>query len=144
MMNTILALILFLGGLIIGIVLTYSLLKNRAEGWFQEWKSQHEEKIRKDVVKRSRSAIKGKVGEQLAPLAPMFDYDPGNARFIGSPIDYVIFRGYKDENPEEIIFADVKTGKKSRLTPLQRKIRDLVEEGRVNWETIRLEDFEEP
>lgn len=142
MMKIILGIVLFLSGLIIGIFLTYSLLKKRAEGWFEKWKSKREEEIRKDVIKRSRSAIKGKVGEQLAPLTPMFEYNPGNARFIGSPIDYVIFEGYKEEEPEEIIFADIKTGKKARLTPLQRKIRDLVEEGNVSWKTIRVEDFE--
>ncbi|MFP4006209.1 MAG: Holliday junction resolvase-like protein [Candidatus Hadarchaeia archaeon] len=144
MMELILAVILFISGLIVGITLTYSLLKSRAEAWFEKWKSKREKEIRKDVVKRSRAAIKGKVGEQLAPLTPMFKYDPANARFIGSPIDYVIFKGYKEKKPEEIIFADVKTGEKSRLTPLQRRIKELVENGNVSWETIRLIDQKEP
>lgn len=133
--------ILFLTGLIIGIFLTYYFLKERAKTWFEEWKTQYENKIRKDVIKRSRAALKGKVGEQFAPLSPTFDHEPSDARFIGSPVDYVIFEGHSEENPKGVTFADIKTGKSARLTPLQRRFKEVVEEGKVNWETIHLKDF---
>lgn len=135
--------ILFFIGLISGIFLAYYFLKERAKAWLSEWKTKYEDKIRKDVVKRSRSTLKGKVGEQMAPLLPVFEHEPSDARFIGSPIDYIIFDGLSEENPNKITFADVKTGESARLSSKERKIKDIVENGNVQWETIRIEDFED-
>lgn len=135
--------VLFVAGLIIGVFLTYYFLGERTVAWFKEWKTDFEDKIRKDVIKRSRAALKGKIGEQLAPLFPRFNHEFSDARFIGSPIDYVIFEGLSEGNPEKIVFADIKTGKNSRLTSEQRDIREIVERGEVKWETIRMEEFEE-
>ena len=38
--------------------------------------------------------LKGKIGEQMAPLLEEFysKYDLADARFIGQPIDYIIFK----------------------------------------------------
>ena len=38
----------------------------------------------------------------------------------------------------KIVMLDVKSGK-SQLTTKQRRIRDLIKAGRVEWRTIRLE-----
>ncbi len=132
--------ILFFSGLILGIILTYYLLKERARGWLKEWKTEYEEKVRKDALERSRAALKGKVGEQIAPFLAKFQHEPSDARFIGSPVDYVIFEGHSKEDPRGITFADIKTGSTARLSPLQRGFKKAVEEGNVYWETIRLDD----
>lgn len=65
----------------------------------------------------------------MAPLLPEFRdlYDPADARFIGSPIDYIIFKNLSkvdsaEEAPLEIVFVDVKTGK-SALTKAQQMNR---------------------
>lgn len=137
-MITLIPIILFIAGLILGIVLTYYFLKGRAKGWLDEWKTKYEEKIRRDVIKRSRATLKGRVGEQMAPLFPVFDYEPADARFIGSPVDYVIFEGHSEEEPEGITFADIKTGKTAKLTTLQRGFKKAIEQGKVGWETIHL------
>lgn len=131
----------FISGLILGILFTYYLMKGRMESWFKEWKVEEENRIRKDVIKRSRASLKGKIGEQMAPLLPIFNYEPSDARFIGSPVDYVIFEGLSRNEPEEIIFADVKIGKEARLNSKQRNFRRIVEEGRISWETIHLDEF---
>ncbi|MFA5851806.1 MAG: Holliday junction resolvase-like protein, partial [Spirochaetales bacterium] len=44
---------------------------------------------RDDAVKRSRAVVGGQVAEQLAPYLPDFPCDPGDARFVGKPIDFV-------------------------------------------------------
>lgn len=99
-----------------------------------------------DALKRGtskgRHVIKGQLAEQLYPLLPGCQYLPSDMRFLGSPIDYLIIRGYTDAKDnggeiEEIIFADVKQGS-SQLSAHQKKIRDAVEAGRVRWETIRI------
>ena len=131
--------ILFVMGVIFGVLITYYLLKERAKGWFKEWKTEHESNVRKDALERSRAALKGKVGEQFAPILPIFEYEPADARFIGSPVDYIIFEGHSEENPKSITFADIKTGQSARLTPKQKEFKRIVKEGKVDWETIRID-----
>jgi predicted Holliday junction resolvase-like endonuclease len=50
--------------------------------------------------------LKGKIAEQIAPLMPGFlaKYNPADARFIGSPIDYLIFRNMSkgDDSEDQI------------------------------------------
>ncbi len=123
-------------GLLIGILLCYAYLRGRLALELERWKTEFEERIRREVLERSRAVLKGKIGEQLAPLLPMFKHEPADARFIGSPVDYVVFDGYKDGDPRSIIFIDVKTGKTATLSPIERKLKRVVEEGKVRWETI--------
>ena len=95
--------------------------------------------VRKDALNRSRPIIKGLVAEQIVPFLEDFRYKPADARFIGAPIDYVIFDGYSDKSEEiTVVLADIKTGKSANLTSGQRKIRDAVNEKRVKWETIHI------
>jgi predicted Holliday junction resolvase-like endonuclease len=50
-------------------------------------------KIWKDSVNGSRSTLKGKIAEQMAPVLPGFLFNPTDARFIGTPVDYIILDG---------------------------------------------------
>jgi len=100
-------------------------------------------KEKKDALDQSRSVLKGKIGEQMSPLLPEFysKYEPADARFLGSPIDYVIFKNMskfqnKDSEPIEIILMDVKTGK-SNLEPLQKHIQKAVENGQVKFDVLK-------
>ena len=70
------------------------------------------------------------------PFFPDFKYDPTEVRFIGSPIDMVVFPGLAKGEPEEIVILEVKTGKSAGLTPVQKKIRQLVEDGMVRWDEV--------
>jgi predicted Holliday junction resolvase-like endonuclease len=99
---------------------------------------------RRDSVQKSRSTLKGQIAEQLAPLLPGFRYLPADARFLGDPIDYVIFSGSTDvrDNRREasvldIVLLEVKQGASS-LSPFQRAIARSVEEGRVRFEILRI------
>ena len=99
---------------------------------------------RRQSVGQSRAVLKGKMAEQMAPLLPGFAYLPADARFLGDPIDYVIFDGYstvKDDNGTdedvEIVMLDIKQGK-STLTSSQRKIAKAIEAGRVRFEVVRV------
>lgn len=96
-------------------------------------------KAEKEAQDRSRPIIKGLVAEQIVPFLKDFKYNPADARFIGAPIDYVIFDGYSDKSEEiTVVIADIKTGKRANLTSDQRKIRDAINEKRVKWEIIHL------
>ncbi len=107
--------------------------------------AEQESSIRRDAADRSRYVLKGKIAEHMIPMyRDVFKYDPSDARFIGAPIDYLIFDGYtavKDMNSDEpitVILADIKTGN-ATLNRTERKIKEAVEQGRVRWETIQLD-----
>jgi predicted Holliday junction resolvase-like endonuclease len=79
----------------------------------------------------------GRLAESLAPFAAGFPVDvrkPGTATvFLGQPVDYVHF------DPDDgVTFVEIKSGG-SQLSPRQKRLRELVEEGRVRWETYRVE-----
>ncbi|MFO7872313.1 MAG: Holliday junction resolvase-like protein [Candidatus Undinarchaeales archaeon] len=98
-------------------------------------------KIRKETLKRSRATLKGRITEQLAAFLPGFEYESADARFIGSPIDLIIFDGYTNKSDDiEVVFMDVKKGTKARLTKMQKKIKKAIENNKVKWETLRLKD----
>ncbi|MDA8718519.1 hypothetical protein N9M17_00680 [bacterium] len=70
------------------------------------------------------------------------EWDHKDWSFLGQPIDYVVFNWYQDkeQNLEQglVVLLDVKSGKSS-LTTKQRRIRDLVKAGKVEWREIRLD-----
>ena len=93
------------------------------------------DQARKDAVSRSRAVLGGKFTEQMVPFFPDFQYDPTEVRFIGSPIDMVVFPGLAQGDPQEIVILEIKTGN-SQLTSVQKKIRQLIEDGMVRWDEI--------
>ncbi|MBO6177311.1 MAG: Holliday junction resolvase [Treponema sp.] len=93
---------------------------------------------RNDAVKRSRAVIGGQFGEQVAPYLPEFPCNPGDARFIGKPVDFIAFKGCADKDEvEEILFVEVKSGS-STLSRRERQIKSAVEEGRVRFVEYRI------
>ncbi len=94
---------------------------------------------RRDAARRSRSVLGGKAGEQLVPLLPAFceRFDPGEARFLGAPIDYVIFDGLGAGELRRVVLVEVKTGR-STLNANERAVQRAVAEGRVGFEVLRL------
>jgi predicted Holliday junction resolvase-like endonuclease len=119
-------------------------IEDRYRAELERWKAEAASEIRKDSVNRSRYTLKGKIAEQLAPVLPDFLFNPADARFIGSPVDYIIFDGLTEvsDNKKQsirIIFMDVKKGGGS-LTRTQKIIKKAVEEKAVGWETLRIAD----
>lgn len=81
--------------------------------------------------KKSSEVRTGKIAEQIAPFLEDYPKDPNTARFIGDPIDFVHF----DE--DKVTFVEVKSGK-SQLSKKQRHIRDLIKDGKVEFELYRV------
>ena len=85
------------------------------------------------------------MAEQMAPMLPGFDYSPADSKFLGDPIDYVIFKGMTEARDGggsfedlEVVLIDVKYGK-AQLTAAQRAISQAVEAGRVRFEVVRID-----
>jgi predicted Holliday junction resolvase-like endonuclease len=117
-------------------------LKKEYEALFERWKQEHEERIRQDAVQRSIATILGKVGEELAPLLLFrkLGVEPKDIRHIGSPIDYVAFKGLSEGRVDEILFIEVKAGKTKVLTDVERAVRRAVEEKRVSFVVMNVRE----
>lgn len=111
---------------------------NAARVVLQEWKIENEAKIRQDAINRSYSVNMGKITEHLVPFSSSFlsQFNPKDARFIGSPIDLIVFDGCADKKDDIITyFVEIKTGN-SKLTDLQKKIKASIIKGEVRWAEI--------
>ncbi|MBJ9986516.1 endonuclease [Acinetobacter sp. S40] len=146
-------------GACIGVVVTTLILSNTRNGriraeyeqYIAELQFEHQQALaqaQKRSVNTSRAVLKGKMAEQLAPIMPEFRYLPSDAKFLGDPVDYVVFDGYTDfrdgeglAEDIEVILIDIKSGG-ARLTKGQQAIAQAVQEGRVRFETLRI-DFED-
>ncbi len=96
---------------------------------------------RKDTGNRQRSIIKGQISEVLAPWSIESVNSVKELNFLGSPIDFVGFKGLDGEGDIDIKFIEIKSGK-SRLNKNQRRIRDAVAAKRIEWVEVRVKDTE--
>ena len=110
-----------------------------AEASFERWKIEYETTIRQDAIKKSQAVTIGKVTEHVIPFfSGIFPYNPKEARFIGSPIDLIVFDGMEtDPDNISIHFIEVKTST-SALTPKQRAIKYAILNKRVEWKELRV------
>ena len=113
--------------------------QSQADAWLERWRVEAEGEIRADAVRRSSAVVCGKVSEHLAPYMPDFPYDPKDARFLGAPIDLLVFDGLSEDSLREIVFLEVKSGG-STLTTRERRVRDAVLARRVSWKEFRVGD----
>ena len=81
--------------------------------------------------KKSSEVRTGKIAEQISPFLDDYPLNPRTARFIGDPIDFVHF----DE--DKVTFVEVKSGK-SQLSTKQRRIRDMINDGKVEFIIYRV------
>ncbi len=135
LLTLVLALVAVAFGLAIGFVVGRALTQRALELEFRE----REREVRQDSVDRSRSTLSGQVLERLAPHFPEFPYDPTDLRFIGTPVDYIVFDGLAEGEVQEVVFLEVKSGR-SNLTTRERRVRDAVEAGAVRWDIYRVPD----
>ena len=99
----------------------------------REWEKHKLDDIVRDRLKRSRAVLGGQFSEQLAPFLPDFPYNPNECRFIGKPIDLLVFRGMDQGRLDEIVFVEIKSGRAKNLSKIERLLRDTINEGRVSW-----------
>jgi predicted Holliday junction resolvase-like endonuclease len=105
--------------------------------YFIIWRLRYSAKIREDAVQRSLAVTSGKVHEQLVPYLPEFGFNPKDARFLGSPVDLVVFDGLAAGELRRVVFLEVKTGG-APLTPRERQVRAVIDARQVVWAELRL------
>ncbi len=89
-------------------------------------------KVREEAVAQSRAILAGQFSEQLAPYLPDFPFKPTETRFIGKPIDFLVFKGMDEKDINEVVFVEVKSGKSS-LSTHERRLRDVIKDKKVSW-----------
>lgn len=88
--------------------------------------------IREDAIKQSRAVLSGQFSEQIAPYLPDFPYKPSEARFIGKPIDFIVFKGMDEKKIDEVVFVEIKSGQ-SQLSKIEKTLKATVENKNVSW-----------
>jgi predicted Holliday junction resolvase-like endonuclease len=105
--------------------------------YFLIWKLRYTRAIREDAVQRSLAVTAGKVHEQLVPYLPEFGFNPKDVRFLGSPVDLVVFDGLSAGDIQRVVFLEVKTGG-AALTEREKQVRAVIEARQVAWAELRL------
>jgi predicted Holliday junction resolvase-like endonuclease len=72
----------------------------------------------------------------MAPLLPDFGFNPRDARFIGNPIDYVVFDGLSEGQLRRIVFLEVKTG--GGLNANEKQVKAVVDARAIEWRKHQL------
>lgn len=122
--------------LIVGIALGLGVGLLLAALYFLWWKARYTRLLRLDAVQRSQAVTAGKVYEQLVPYLPDFPFNPKDVRFLGTPVDLVVFDGLSEGAVRRIVFVEVKTAN-ADLSARERRVRDAVNARRVEWSEVR-------
>jgi len=131
------SIIIFFVILLIGLAVAYSIgKKNGAFSKDREWEGKLPD-YRKEAIMKSRAVLGGQFSEQLAPYLPDFKYLPTECRFIGKPIDLIVFKGMDEKNIDEVVFVEVKSGK-AKPSQHEKRLKETIEKKRVRWEEYRI------
>lgn len=132
-LNTILTVLLFLIGLILAYFVGQKIATIKRDRYWESEIQGH----RKDAILKSRSVLSGMFSEQLAPFLPNFNFNPTECRFLGKPVDFIVFKGLDNKKVDEIIFVEVKSGK-SRLSSVEKSLKEAIKNKKVSWEEYRI------
>lgn len=99
--------------------------------FFQLWQGAGRRLRQVSFQKVSLSTKYGKMSEQFMPFLKDYPYDPQQFRFIGTPIDGIQF------NDDTVVFMEFKAAN-STLNPNQKRIKQLIENKRVEWREFRI------
>ena len=119
--------------LIVVAVYSYLIISSIYESQAEAIKLLNEKNTKLLSQKKSSETRLGQIGEHFAPLLDVFPYDAKDARFLGSPIDFVVF----DFEGDQIVLVEFKTGE-SKESKRQKQVREMVEKGNVKYELIRV------
>ncbi len=119
-------------------------VKRDYEVQLASWKKKEEETIRKDAIQKSINTLLGKIGEEFSPvlLSQRYGVNLKDFRHLGTPVDFIAFRGLSDESEDmEVIFLEIKSGESSGLIKRERRVRDAIAEKRVRYEVVNLNEI---
>jgi predicted Holliday junction resolvase-like endonuclease len=129
---------LVLGGLIAAVFFWF-LFRFRERALRAEFSRWHDSRVkdeRKDALTASRRVLVGKYLERFVPFTS--GYSPADMHFLGSPVDYIVFKGLHSDACTEVVFLEVKTND-AALSKREKGVRDAIRAGKVKWEEVRID-----
>ena len=96
------------------------------------------ERQKKAKTQSEKAAISvgiGKIVEKILPTHKNFAFQAADCRFLGEPIDMIVFDSISENSIKHITFLDVKTGD-ARLNTHQKLVRDAINDGNVQWRMV--------
>lgn len=133
--TTIVILIVALIGLAVAYYFGY---KNGAFRRDRFWESEMPS-YRKDAIMKSRAVLGGHFTENLAPYLPNFPFLPTECRFVGKPVDFIVFKGMDEKKIDEVVFVEVKSGS-AKLSSQEKNLKEAIDKKRVRFEEYRIPD----
>ena len=130
---TLIYILIFLLGFIIAYWLGNKFGKYKTN---KDWESELPN-YRKDAIMKSRAVLGGQFSEQLAPYLPNFQYLPTECKFLGKPIDFIVFKGMDEKKIDEVVFVEVKSGN-AKLNEHERNLKDAIDKKKVKWVEYRI------
>lgn len=101
---------------------------------------EREEELQKAMKRASEGAHTtakavnfGKMIEKVLPTLKGFDWELSDCRFLGEPIDFVIFHGLTSGKVESISFMEVKSGN-AKLNQHQKDVKEAIENNKISYE----------
>jgi len=95
-------------------------------------------KLRREIAEKQRVGIKGKVTEAFAPFLQGFPFKASECKFIGDPIDYLVFEGLDERDIKAIHLVEIKNGE-SKLSKHQKQIKEILDS--LNSKKISFKEF---
>lgn len=133
-------------GLVIGLVLVVWLMRvmvsNQVDNEFEKWRSRELYAVRRDALDEARPAVQRRVGTAIANWTHSFPFLQEDSRFIGHPIDYIVFEGYsdvrskRDHQISSVTF--VRARREGRADPEGSLVEECIRLGRVEWLTLEV------
>jgi len=114
-------------------------IKNQYEAMFKSDLEQLQRRIHSATDKAETSAITVNIGknfERIIPIMKDFRWNLSDSRFLGDPIDLIIFNGLANRDIDSITFIELKSGN-SRLSSRQKSIKDAINDNKVTYKEFR-------
>lgn len=125
--------VLFLLGIVIAYLAGMKIATIKRDRYWENELPNH----RKDAVFRSRAVLSGQFSEQLAPFFPGFNFKPTECKFLGNPVDFIVFKGMDNKKIDEVVFVEVKSGN-SKLSGIEKSLKETIENKNIRWEEYRI------
>ena len=139
-------------GVVIGATVLYlisrELIDQQVKAELDEWRVKELYSVRRESLDRARPEVQRRVGADIASWTHSFPFMQEDPRFVGNPIDYIVFEGYsgvRARQADEITRVTfVRARREGQSDPDWELVLRCVAAGHVEWQTIEVGTAAQP